>query len=31
MANTMTDRYESTLKTLANIAETGGYVKKEVR
>ena len=27
----MTDRYESALETLANIAETGGYMKKEIR
>ena len=27
----MVDRYESALKTLANIAEKGGYIKKETR
>jgi hypothetical protein len=31
MVDTITDSYESTLKTLANIAEAGGYIKKEVR
>ena len=27
----MVDRYESALKTLANIVETGGYIKKKTR
>ena len=31
MVDTITDRYESALKMLANITEAGGYMKEEVR